>query len=123
MKNPVVSFILALASVILAPILIFIEFTALFFAAMVTYEPANPLWIKIISVVVVILIGLLTLSVPVLAVIMGIRARATAKLVPTKGDGLATAAIVIAGIVSAGVLVAQAYLILMVFGQCSLEGC
>ena len=54
MKNPVVSFILALASVILAPILIFIEFTALFFAAMVTYEPANPLWIKIISVIVVI---------------------------------------------------------------------
>ena len=113
MKRPVTSFILALVSVILAPILFFIEFTASFFAAMVIYEPANPLWIKIISVIVVILIGLLSLSVPVLAVIMGVRARATAKLVPTEGAGLATAAIVIAGIVTAGVAALQLYIILM----------
>jgi hypothetical protein len=112
MKRPVTSFILALASVILAPILLFIEFTALVLAAMVTYEPANPLWIKIISVIVVILIGLLSLSVPVLAVILGIRARASAKLASTEGAGLATAAIVIAGIVAAGVGATQLYIIL-----------
>ncbi len=113
MKRPVASFILALVSVILAPILFFIEFTASFFAAMVTYEPANPLWIKIIVVIVVILIGLLSLSVPVLAVIMGVRARANAKLVPTEGAGLATAAIVIAGIVTVAVAAIQLYIILM----------
>ena len=123
MNRPVTAFIFALASVILTPILFFIEFTALFFAAMVTYEAANPLWVKIITVIVVILIGLLTLSVPVIAFIMGARARAAAKATPAKGAGLATAAMVIAGIVTAGVVVGQAYLILTAIGECSLDGC
>ena len=123
MRRPVTSFALALVSVILTPVLIFIEFTALFFAAMVTYEATNPLWVKIISVIVVILIGLLTLSVPVITIIMGARARAAAKATPTKGSGLATATVIIAGLVTAGAVVAQVYLILITFGQCSLDGC
>lgn len=123
MTRPVTAFVLALASVILTPVLLFIEFTALFFASMVTYEPANPLWVKVIVVVVVVLIGLFTLSVPVAALIVGIRARAAAKLAPTKGAGLATAAVVIAGIVAAGTAAVHVYLILMSIGLCSLEGC
>jgi hypothetical protein len=115
-KHPVTSFVFALVSVILTPILLFIEFTALLFADMVTYEPANPLWVKIISIVVVILLGLLALAVPVLAVIMGRKSRASAKSIPTNGAGLATAAVVIAGIVTAVVVVVQVYAILTAFG-------
>jgi hypothetical protein len=122
-KRPVTSFVLALVTVFLSPIVIFIEFTALFGAGMITYEPANPLWVKIISVVVVILIGLFALAVPALAVILGIKARAIAKSTPTKGAGLATAAVVIAGIVTAGVFVFQVFVILTVLGECSLDGC
>ncbi len=114
-KRPVAAFILALVSVVLAPLLIFIEFTALFGAAMITYEPANPLWVKIIAVAVVILIALLAVAVPVLAVFMGIRARAVAKSTPTKGAGLATAAIVIAGVVAAFVVAFQLFTILTSF--------
>jgi hypothetical protein len=114
-KRPVVPFILALVSVVLAPLLIFIEFTALFGAAMITYEPANPLWVKVISVAVVILIALLAVAVPVLAVFMGIRARAIAKSTPTKGAGLATVAIVIAGVVAVFVVAFQLFTILTSF--------
>jgi len=49
--------------------------------------------------------------VPALAVILGIKARAIAKSTPTKGAGLATAAVVIAGIVTAGVFVFQVFAI------------
>ena len=123
MTRPITAFVLALASVILTPVLLFIEFTALFFASLVTYETANPLWIKVIVVVVVILIGLFTLSVPLAALIVGIRARAAAKLAPTKSAGLATAAVVISGIAVAGTILSQVYLILMSIGLCSFEGC
>ena len=123
MTRPITAFVLALASVILTPVLLFIEFTALFFASLVTYETANPLWVKVIVVVVVILIGLFTLSVPLAALIVGIRARAAAKLAPTKSAGLATAAVVISGIAVAGTILSQVYLILMSIGLCSFEGC
>ena len=116
MKRPVTSFVLALVTVVLSPIVIFIEYTAAIGAAMITYEAANPIWVKIIAVVVVILIGLFSLAVPALVVIMGIRARAVATSTQTKGAGLATAAVVIAGIVTAGVVVFQVYLILTAFG-------
>lgn len=114
-KRPVTAFVFALASAFLTPIFLFIEFTALFGAAMITYEPSNPLWVKIISVVVVVLIGLFATAVPVLALIMGTKSRAAAKLIPTKGAGLATAAVAVAGIVTAGVVVTQVYVVLTSF--------
>lgn len=116
MKRPVSSFVLALISLVLAPIVIFIEFTALFGAAMITYEPNNSPIVKVIAVAVVILIGLFALAVPALALFLGMKARAAAQSIPTEGVGLATAAIVIAGIVTAGVVAAQVYFILMVVG-------
>lgn len=122
-KRPVTAFVLALVSVILSPVLFIFELSALFFAGMVTYEPANSIIVKILSIALVIVIGLLALIVPVIALILGIRARAAAKTGSTGGGGLATAAAVIAGIVTAGVLAGQVYLILMVVGSCSLEGC
>ena len=115
MKRPVTSFVFALVTVVLTPIVMFIEFTALFGAGMIAYEDANPLWVKIIAVAVVILIALLALAVPVLAVFMGMKARTVAKSTPTKGAGLATAAIVIAGIVAAFVVAFQLFTILTSF--------
>lgn len=116
MKRPVSSFVLALISLVLSPIVIFIQFTALFGAAMITYEPNNSPIVKALAVAVVILIGLLALAVPVLALVLGTKARTAAQSIPTEGTGLATAAIVIAGIVTAGIVVVQVYFILMVVG-------
>ncbi len=123
MKRPGAAFALALVSSILSPILVFIELSALFFAGMVTYEPTNSLVVKASSIAVVVLIGLLALALPLIAITTGRRARAASRSMATGGSGLATAALVIGVIVTAGVLVAQVYFVLMVFGSCSLDGC
>lgn len=114
---------LALASVILSPILIFIEVVALIFAAMVSAESANPLWVKVLSGALVFAVGLIALALPVIAVMTSTRARAASKATSTTGAGVATAAVVIAGIVTAGVLVAQVFMVLWAMGVCSLDGC
>lgn len=122
-KRPGTSLVLALASLILSPILIFIEVVALIFAAMVSAESANPLWVKVLSGAVVFAVGLLTLAVSVIALMSSTRARAASKATSTSGAGVATAAVVIAGIVTAGVLVAQVFIVLWAMGVCSLDGC
>ena len=122
-KRPGTSLVLALVSLILSPILIFVEAVALMFAAMVSAESANPLWVKVLSGAVVFAVGLLTLTVPVVALMSSTRARAASKATPTSGAGVATAAMVIAGIVTAGVLVAQVFIVLWAMGVCSLDGC
>lgn len=123
MRRPATAFVLAVVSVILSPILLMVEFTALLFAAMVTYEPANSLVVKVLSVALVVAIGLVVVIIPVIALTTGVRARAAVKAASSGGGGLATAAIVIAGIVTVGVLAGQVYLILMAVGSCSLDGC
>lgn len=123
MKRPVTAIILALVSLILSPILVFAEFTALFAAAMITYEPANPGWIKALSLAFVIVIAILALALPVIAITVGSKARAASRVTATDGSGLATAAVVIGVIVTAGVVAAQVYFALMVAGSCSLERC
>lgn len=122
-NRPGTSLVLALASLILSPILIFIEVVALIFAAMVSAESANPLWVKVLSGAVVFAVGLLTLAVSVIALVSSTRARAASKATSTSGAGVATAAVVIAGIVTAGVLVAQVFIVLWAMGVCSLDGC
>ena len=118
MKRPVTAFVLAVTSAIVAPILIMIEFTALLFAAMVTYEPANSLLVKALSVAAVVAVGLLALSLPVISILSGIRARTASKALQTNA-GLATAAVVIAGIVTAGVCAFQVYFVLVAIGVLS----
>ena len=107
MKRPVTGFVLALLCLVLSPVLLFIEFTAWFGAAMIAYEPANPGWAKVLSFMVVALIALLALALPVLAIVAGRKARAAARSAGTGGSGLATAAIVIGIIVTVGVLASQ----------------
>jgi hypothetical protein len=49
------AFVIALISIIVCPFLLFIEMVALMLAAMIVYEPSNPMFIEVISVVVGIL--------------------------------------------------------------------
>lgn len=123
MKRPVAAFVLALVSVMLSPMLVAVEVPALLFADMVTYEPANSPVVKAVVVAVVVVIGLLAFTMPVIALVMGIRVRAESRSLHTRPSGLAMAATVIAAIVIVGVLASQAYLALLAAGVCSLEGC
>ena len=107
MKRPVTAFVLALVSVILCPILLFIEFTALFGAGMIAYEPANPIWVKVLAFVFVGVVGLLALALPVIVILLGRKARAASSPTGTTGSGLAKAAVVIGVIVTLAVLAVQ----------------
>ncbi|MFM8599583.1 MAG: hypothetical protein ACKOB8_11375 [Mycobacterium sp.] len=123
MKRPVTAFVLAVASLILSPVLVFIEITALLFAAMVIYEPTNPPAAKVLSVAFVVVVGLFASAVPVIAIITATKARAASRQTAPQGSGLATAAVVIAGIAGAAAVVSQAYVVLLATGACSLDGC
>jgi len=123
MKRPVAPFVLAVVSLILAPILVWIEFIALFLSGMVVAEPSNDAWVKVLAVVVVVVLGVITVALPVTALVKARKARARATRNPESGSGLAMAALVIAGLATLGVVAAQIYILLMVFGACSLEGC
>lgn len=123
MKRPGTAFGLAIVSLILCPILLIIELSALIFAGMVAYEPSNPIWVKALVIALVVLIALVTVAIPVIALRVGMRARSAAQSTPDGGSGLATAGVVISAIVTVGVLGAQVYYLLMVFGNCGLDGC
>ena len=122
-KRPGTAFILALVGLIVAPILVIFELSALFLAGMIVAEPANSLIVKFPAVALVVLIAVVALAIPLIALIPSLRTRAAAKATQASGSGLAMAAIVIAAIVTAGVLIAQIYYILMVVGSRSPEGC
>lgn len=119
------AFVVALISAIVCPLLLFAEIVAVMLADMITYEPGNPLIIKIASVVAVILICAVAVALPVTALIMGNRARNFIRLsdTPTAGASKALAAQVIAGVVFAGVVIVQIFVILWAAGVCSLDGC
>ena len=59
--RPTSAFVVALVSAVLCPILIMVEFTALFFAAMVNAEAANSTFVKALTVAIVIVIGLVAM--------------------------------------------------------------
>lgn len=107
---------LALVSVVLCPVLLFIQFTAWFGAAMIAYEQANPMWVKVLSFAVVALIALVAFALPLLAVRTGWRARAAARSTGAGGSGPASAAVVIGTVVAVGVLVVQVLSLVSSFG-------
>ena len=117
--------VVALISVIICPLFLYFEVVAFLLAAMIIYEPSNPLLIKIASVVAVILICAVAVALPVTAFVMGKRARNLIRLsdTPIAGASKALAAQVISGVVFAGVVIAQIFLILWAAGVCSLDGC
>ena len=119
------AFVVALISVIICPLFLYFEVVAFLLAAMIIYEPSNPLLIKIASVVAVILICAVAVALPVTAFIMGKRARNFIRIsdTPIAGASKALAAQVIAGVVFAGVVIVQIFLILWAAGVCSFDGC
>ena len=119
------AFVVALISVIICPLFLYFEVVAFLLAAMIIYEPSNPLLIKIASVVAVILICAVAVALPVTAFIMGKRARNFIRIsdTPIAGASKALTAQVIAGVVFAGVVIVQIFVILWAAGVCSLDGC
>ena len=117
--------VVALISVIICPLFLYFEVVAFLLAAMIIYEPSNPLFIKIASVVAVILICAVAVALPVTAFIMGKRARNFIRIsdTPIAGASKALTAQVIAGVVFAGVVIVQIFVILWAAGVCSLDGC
>jgi len=117
--------VVALISVILCPLFLYFEVVAFLLAAMIIYEPSNPLLIKIASVVAVILICAVAVALPVTAFVMGKRARNFIKVsdTPIAGASKALTAQAISGVVFAGVVIVQIFLILWAAGVCSLDGC
>ncbi|MEI7631525.1 MAG: hypothetical protein WCJ73_10375 [Actinomycetes bacterium] len=117
--------VVALISVIVCPLFLYFEVVAFLLAAMIIYEPSNPLLIKIAFVVAVILICAVAVALPVIAFVMGKRARNFIRLsdTPIAGASKALAAQVISGVVFAGVVIVQIFLILWAAGVCSLDGC
>jgi hypothetical protein len=98
---------------------------AFLLAAMIIYEPSNPLFIKIASVVAVVLICAVAIALPLTAFVMGKRARNFIKVsdTPIAGASKALTAQVISGVVFAGVVIVQIFVILWAAGVCSLDGC
>lgn len=123
LKHPVTALVLALAGVVVCPSLLVIELSAMILSAMVISEPANSLLVKVLSVVVVILVGLLVSAIATFTFISSRTSRATAQSMSSTAIGLASAAVVISSVVAAVVVLAQLYLLLVAGGLCSLEGC
>jgi len=122
-KRPITALVLALVSFILCPGLLFMEMTALLFSDMVINEPSNSGLVKAMTVVVAIAIACVAIALPVVTLVVGVRARSAAKVAQASGADVALAAVVIAGIALAGVVMFQVYVMLMIAGYCSLEGC
>jgi hypothetical protein len=106
-RSNTTALVLAIASAVVTPVLVFVEFSGLFLVGMILYEPSNSVVIKSIAVAALILVAILALVLPLFAFFSNSRA----------------ASRVIAGLVLAGWAAAQLYLVGMVFGVCSFEGC
>jgi len=93
------SLTLAIVCVAVTPFLLFGQVVGLILASMILTEDSNPIWAKILSIVVWVLIGALAVSLPVWAFIVGKRSKIKASQI-------------IGGIVGTIALALQVYLIL-----------
>lgn len=105
--TPKASLSLAITSVFLTPVVLWVELIVLLLADMVTYEPSNPLFVKALAVGVVVLAGAVALALPLFTLLRSDR----------------VAAQVISGVVLALWAIVQVYFVLMVAGICALDGC
>jgi len=105
--SPKVSLALAITSLFLTPVLLWVEVIVLLLADMITYEPSNPFFVKVIAVVVVILVAAAALALPLTVFTRSKR----------------VAARVMSGVALGLWGLVQIYLLLMVAGVCALDGC
>ena len=117
--------VLTLISALVCPPLLFVEVVAFMLAGMITYEPGNPLLVKVASVALVVLIGSVCLALPVAAMSIGQRARhrSSSGDASSKGARVALTSAVISAVIAAGVVFVQVFLGLWSVGVCSLDGC
>jgi len=101
------SLVLAIVSLLVTPVVLWVQTIALLLADMITYEPSNPVWVKVLAVVVVIALGVGALLLPLFAFLSNAR----------------VASRVIAGVALGVWGLAQLFFIGLVFGVCSFEGC
>jgi hypothetical protein len=106
-RSNTLALFLAIASAVVSPVLLFVEFSGLFLVGMILFEPSNSVVIKTIAVAALILLAALALALPLLAFFSNSSAVSR----------------VIAGLVLVGWAAAQLYLAGMIFGVCSFEGC
>ena len=105
--SPPVSLALAITSLFLTPALLWVQLIVLFLADMIASEPSNPLFAKVLAVVVVILVAAGGLALPL--------------TVFTRSERVA--ARVLSGIALGLWVAAQIFFLLMVAGICALDGC
>jgi hypothetical protein len=106
-RSNTTALVLAIASAVVTPVLVFLEFSGLLLVGMILYEPSNSVVIKVIAMVALILLAALALVLPLFAFF----------------SNSSAASRVIAGLVLAGWAAAQLYLVGMLLGVCSFEGC
>lgn len=117
--------VLALASLITGPALIFAQYIALILLATVSSEPSNPIWISVVMLAIFVVLALLAFALPSAALVVAIRSkrkinRSSGAL---RGAAIAVVAQVVATIVILGLVVGEVFIALNMAGACSLEGC
>lgn len=99
--------VLAIVSIFVTPVVLWVQTIALLLADMIVYEPSNPGWVKALAVIVVVVLGVAGLALPLWAFVSNKR----------------VASRVIAGVMMGLWGLAQLFYLGLVFGVCSFEGC
>lgn len=99
-RSNTTALVLAIASAVVTPALLFVEFSGLFLVGMIVMEPANSVVIKSIAVVAIVLLAALALVLPLYAFF----------------SNSSAASRVIAGIVIIGWLATQIFVVGMLLG-------
>lgn len=116
MSRPAKALALAIVSLVLCPVLLWVEVIALMISAMVVNEDANSLPVKVASVAFVVLLGLLALTLPAVSLVWGNQSRAATRPEGVQRSSPAVAALVIGGLALAGVVLGQISLVLWALG-------
>jgi hypothetical protein len=106
-RSETVAMVLALAGLIITPVLLFIEVSGLFLVGMILAEPSNSVATKALAVGAMVILALLALVLPLMAFTSNSRILSR----------------VLAGVSLAGWVLAQLFIIGIFLGLCSFEGC
>lgn len=101
------SLVLAIVSIFVTPVVLWVQTIALLLADMIVYEPSNPGWVKFVAVISVVALGVAGLLLPLWVFVAN-------KSVASR---------VIAGVMMGLWGLAQLFYLGLIFGVCSFEGC
>ena len=120
-----VSLVLSVASLVVSPLLAFAQYVAAILVGMVTSEPSNSTYVNVAFVGVFAGLAVLAFALPVVSLLLSLRARRDIKQSggALSGTPLAVTAQVIAVILIVLLLLFEAFVALSFAGICSLDGC